>query len=384
MSGATKSTTNIILSVVAVILVVCFGIVLFLDNMEQKAEYAKNLELSSQAQVERREKLVELEKRESTDSFYQKLVDGFDVNILVVGDSIGLGKGVEEASLSWIELMRTTLIQTYNVNVSITNVSLGYSTSYAGFVRTMSLEDNQDFDLAIVCYGQYDDDKYFGVFYEGLIRTLRREYECSVISVLEASQRDYTDKIKTIKDISEHYGSQVADVIAPFKDKENGGYAALTSENGIDPNEAGHRIYADIITRVMMNEADNGTAYYDADVEIMNDWIINLENFQGISSLDFKRTDNRFVYTVNDQMSGIFGISYKYMQNKNSCRIFIDGKEYKVPSVSQTSEYMQLYVVPIKNTRLTAKSTIEVRFDNEEQANGFKGVCVSWPDSEEE
>ena len=87
MSRLKKSTTNIILSVIAAILVICFTIVLVLDNKEQKAAYAKNAEINSQVQVDRREKMIELEKREATDSFYQKLADGFDVNILIVGDS---------------------------------------------------------------------------------------------------------------------------------------------------------------------------------------------------------------------------------------------------------------------------------------------------------
>lgn len=378
MSGLKKSTTNIILSIIAGILVIAFGCVLYMDNKEQQAEYAKNIELNSQAQEERREKMIELEKREATDSFYQKLIDGFDVNILIVGDSIGLGSGVEDSSLSWIDQMESYLVETYNVNVSTKNISLGYSTCYAGYVRTMALE-NQNYDLAIICYGQYDDDKYFGVFYEGLIRAIRSQDEkCSIISVLESSLRSYNEKTEAIQSLAEHYGNQVADTIAPFNDKANGGYSTLTSENGIDPNEQGQAIYADVITKIITREATKGTEYNSEDVEIIHEWVKNLTKFKGITASEFKKTGTKYVYTLDEPITGVFGIDYKYLVGENGCKIFIDGKEYKAPQATINSDYMHLYILVVQNKKIAAKSTIEVRFSSEEQANGFKGVCVSW------
>lgn len=41
-------------------------------------------------------------------------------------------------------------------SVAVTNVSMGGNTSYAGYVRTMDLDDSTDYDLAIICYGQND------------------------------------------------------------------------------------------------------------------------------------------------------------------------------------------------------------------------------------
>lgn len=379
MSGLSKSTTNIILSVVAVILVVAFGIVLFFDNKEQQAAYAKNMEANSQVQVERRERTAELEARQLTDSFYQKLADGFDVKILIVGDSIGLGSGVSDSALSWIDLMQTYLVDTYNVNVQTKNLSLSYSTSYAGYVRTMALEDAADYDLAIISYGQNDDEKYFGVFYEGVIRAIRSQNEkCSIISVLESSQRKYTNKINVIKELSEHYGNQVADMIAAFNDKENGGFDALTSSNGIDPNDAGHQVYCDVITELIDGEVEKGTVYNDEEIEVVNEWVVNLNKFKGITVSDFKRTDNKFIYTLDEPISGVFGIDYKFLSGENGCKVFIDGKEYKAPEPTVKSDSMQLYILPLNYQKINAKQSIEIRFSNDEQASGFKGICVTW------
>lgn len=374
----TKKTSNIILSVIAAIMAVAFGIVLVLDNREQQERYAKNAELNSQAQVERREKNAELEKREQTDSFFQKLSDGFDVNILIVGDSIGMGKGVDEGSLNWIDLMESYLMETYNVNVNTKNISLGYSTCYGGYVRTMALEKNEDFDLALICYGQNDDDKYFDVFYEGVVRAIRNNNKkCSIIPILESSQRTYTDKIKAIQAIAEYYDMPVADTIAPYRDKANGGYNALTSENGIDPNEKGHEIYAKVIEDVISQEVRKGTTYNDANIEPLKEWVVNLNEFKGITAREFKQTGNKFVYTLEEPITGVFGIDYKYTVGENSCKIFIDGKEYKAPQATVNSQYDHVYILLLQNKRIVAKKSIEVRFSTEEQANGFKGICIS-------
>ena len=95
---------------------------------------------------------------EIDDSFYQKLEDGIDVNILIVGDSIGEGAGASSNSSFWVSLLQTYLQDTYSIsNINVTNVSMGGNASYAGYVRTMSLNDNVQYDLAVICYGQNDD-----------------------------------------------------------------------------------------------------------------------------------------------------------------------------------------------------------------------------------
>ncbi len=378
MQKLNMSTTNIILSVVAVILVVAFGVIWIMDSKEQQVRYAENMEANSQVQVERRERMVEMEQRELTDSFYQKLADGFDVKILIVGDSISLGKGISDESFSWVNLLESDLVETYNVNVQVQNVSLSYSTAYAGYVRTMALPEN-DYDLAIICYGQNDDEKTFANYYEGLIRAIRSKNErCSIISVLESSQRKYTNKIKTIQELSEHYGNQVADLIDPFNDTASGDYKNLTSNDGINPNESGQKIYADVISKLIADEVEKDTPYNDAEVEIVNDWAKNLNKFKGITASEFKRTDNKFVYTLNEPLTGFYGIDYKYVAGENGCKIFIDGKEYKAPEAIVHSDAFQLYIIPLGNQSISAKQSIELRFSTDEQANAFKGVCVSW------
>lgn len=49
----------------------------------------------------------------ANDSFYQKLANGTDVNILIVGDSIGAATGAELANLNWISCLQLELMRQY-------------------------------------------------------------------------------------------------------------------------------------------------------------------------------------------------------------------------------------------------------------------------------
>lgn len=124
---------------------------------------------------------------------------GFDVNVLIVGDSIAEGGQGENG---WCTLLQNNLRKTYNNRVSFTNVSMGGNASYAGYVRTMALDDDVGYDLAIICYGQNDGADGFSTNYESIIRAIRSKYpDCSIISILESSRREYTEKMTTIQSI---------------------------------------------------------------------------------------------------------------------------------------------------------------------------------------
>lgn len=74
-----------------------------------------------------------MKQKAAEDSFYQKLLDGFDVNVLIVGDSIGEGAGTETDGQQWFKQLQTYLRTVNKSKVSVTNVSMGGNASYALF-----------------------------------------------------------------------------------------------------------------------------------------------------------------------------------------------------------------------------------------------------------
>ena len=138
---------------------------------------------------------------------YQKLASGRDVSLLIVGDSIG--------ALPWTSDVAAWMEENYQVSCTIKNISLGSNTAYSGYVSEKLLDDGIAYDLVLVCYGQNDLPEGFSADYEALIREVlsKNNLPC-VISVLESSQREYTEKMQAV------YASTVEAVISQCVEKE--------------------------------------------------------------------------------------------------------------------------------------------------------------------
>lgn len=103
--------------------------------MEEDKKSAELQALNKKLFQEEQEKQAALKQQEAEDSFYQKLADGFDVNVLIVGDFIGAGTGTETDGQQWYTQLQTYLRTVNKSKVSVTNVSMGGNASYAGYVR---------------------------------------------------------------------------------------------------------------------------------------------------------------------------------------------------------------------------------------------------------
>lgn len=367
-----SSQKNIILSIIIVLLAVLLGVLLWMNKVEEDKKSAELRALNKKLFQEEQEEAEALKQIEAEDSFYQKLADGFDVNVLVVGDSIAEGGQGEKG---WCTLLQNNLRKTYGNSVSFTNVSMGGNASYAGYVRTMALNDNVDYDLAIICYGQNDGFDGFSTNYESIIRAIRSKYpDCSIISILESSQRTYTEKMTTIQNICEHYSIPVADTIAAFNNSGKA-YDDLTGD-GVHPNEAGQEIYFETVKAVIDDNVAASTGKM-ADVDVINADVHKFDNFIWYdASSDFERVDDT-TFTISTSASGILGIDYTYESGDNKADIYVDGELFESPTVTFDYDFSQRHILVVSDD-CTVKNEIKVVFTSKEQADGFKGMCFSW------
>ena len=170
----------------------------------------------------------------SQENFYSKLIKGEKVNILIVGDSISAPSEDE----SWSMQLKRSLENKYGSKVSLDNISMGGTSSYEGYARIKMLSNNTGYDLCIVCYGQNDSEENFSMYYESIYRALKDKYsECSIISILESAQREYTPKLKKIIELAEYYQVPVADTIKAFN--ESGYTHEELTEDGTHLNTKG-------------------------------------------------------------------------------------------------------------------------------------------------
>lgn len=367
-----SSQKNIILSIIIVLLAVLLGVLLWMNKVEEDKKSAELRALNKKLFQEEQEEAEALKQIEAEDSFYQKLADGFDVNVLVVGDSIAEGGQGEKG---WCTLLQNNLRKTYGNSVSFTNVSMGGNASYAGYVRTMALNDNVDYDLAIICYGQNDGFDGFSTNYESIIRAIRSKYpDCSIISILESSQRTYTEKMTTIQNICEHYSIPVADTIAAFNNSGKA-YDDLTGD-GVHPNEAGQEIYFETVKAVIDDNVAASTGKM-ADVDVINADVHKFDNFIWYdASSDFERVDDT-TFTISTSASGILGIDYNYESGDNKADIYVDGELFESPTVTFNYDFSQRHILVVSDD-CTVENEIKVVFTSKEQADGFKGMCFSW------
>lgn len=373
--GRSSSRKNLIYGIVSVILVVLLGVLLWMSKVEDDKRSAELQALNKKLYQEEQEKQTALKQQEAEDSFYQKLADGFDANILIVGDSIGEGAGTETDGQQWFKQLQAYLQNVNKGKVSVTNVSMGGNTSYAGYVRTMALKDDVNYDLAIICYGQNDRTDGFSTNYESIIRAIRSKYpDCSIISILESSQREYTEKMMAIQSICEHYGIPVADTIDAFNNSGKA-YEDL-SNDGVHPNDAGQEIYYETVKAVI---DDNVAASIGkmSDTDVISADVHKFDNFIWYdASSDFERVDDT-TFTISTSASGILGIDYIYESGDNKADIYVDGEPFESPTVTFDYDFSQRHILVVSDD-CTVKNEIKVVFNTKEQADGFKGMCFSW------
>lgn len=367
--GGNKNTVLIILIVV---MVAALSILIWGEKKKSSAKTQELTKLNEQIFTENQAKAEALKQKEAEDSFYQKLAEGFDVNVLIVGDSIAEGGQGEKG---WCTLLQNNLRETYGNSVSFTNVSMGGNASYAGYVRTMALNDNVDYDLAIICYGQNDGADGFSTNYESIIRAIRSKYpDCSIISILESSQRTYTEKMTTIQNICERYSIPVADTIAAFNDSGKA-YDDLTGD-GVHPNDAGQEIYFETVKAVIDDNVTASTGKM-TDTDVINADVHKFDNFVWYdASSDFERVDDT-TFTISVSATGVLGIDYTYESGDNKADIYVDGELFESPTVTFDYDFSQRHILVVSDD-CTVKSEIKVVFNTKEQADGFKGMCFSW------
>lgn len=186
-----------------------------------------------------------------TENVYSKIAKGQPISILVAGDSIGAGSGASSPEFNFANRLKAALQQKYSVTATVVNVSMGDNTTYAPLIRVFKLNKNHDFDLAIICSGENDNASTLGPYYEALIRNIKTKYpSAEIISILQSSQKTYTDKIKTIQKIAQHYNIPTADTIIPFTNGENGTYSSLTVDD-IHPSNKGYAIYTKVLENLI-------------------------------------------------------------------------------------------------------------------------------------
>ncbi len=304
---------------------------------------------------------------------YRKLHDGENINVLIVGDSIGAGTGASDDAHKWSNLLAEYLSSKYGISVTTTNISMSGNTSYAGYSRVMMLDEGIDYDLAVICYGQNDSTTNFSLYYELIVRAISSKYtNCSIISILQSSQKDYTEKIMVIQEICEYYGIPTVDTIEPFQ----ADYDAY-SDDGVHPNDTGYAIYAECVENVIDTLVLEGEGFAGYNITPVIAGVSRFNNFMYIGSGDFERTDDVTYTLTGVSVSGVLGIDYCYTNGDNTVEIYADGELLTASTVTYTKDSLPRHIVVLSDES-TVSDEITIVFSSSEMADNFQGIIFSW------
>lgn len=387
-----NSKWNILFIIVSVLLIAGLGYMVYRYYQQEAATQAHWLEVSEQVGAEKKAKeQEELEaakqaaaeeearrlEREETDSFYQKLQDGFDVNVLVLGDEIATTKGTSEEKYSWANTIASFWEKKYEIEVNLTNLAIPQSNSYAGYASVATLDDRVEYDLAVICYGKDDSEENVAQYYEAMIRMIRNNYrKCSIITLLEATGEDYPAQTLKIQEVAEHYNIPVVDMIAAFVSGENGEYADLTID-GIQPNDQGHQLYAMMILQMVEEFVAEGKEYDASQIMPVGEDMISFDNFVFYDATEFERNDTSFVLQFEDEkLLECIGIEYSLFDGTNICEIMLDDQLVNRVEEEYEGEEPQLRRIPVVNEE-SVQSKLEIRFATLEQADSFEGIIMN-------
>ena len=372
------STLGKVLSVLISIACIIFLVYMNLNDRVRAQQAAKEVAAVNEdtretekeiAQAEAEEKAAALEEKRESDSFYQKLQDGFDVRILVVGDTIANGYGASSADATWFNLVKKSIEEQYNVGVTMDNVSILDSGAYASYVR-VKMEENEDYDLVLICTGANDAEETLPVYYEALLRAIRDTFtRCSTISIQEYMESDNNAKNMTIQSLSNAYNALSVDmysqmVIDPTPYMQDGGYL----------NDAGHQLYADTVMSVIKKGVEDGMEYAVTQTAPIYTETLKFDQFLYVPADMFTRTGRQYV--IETSLTGIVAIDFDVYPGDNSFDLYLDRVKSAslvlTNAISTPVEHIELIEGEVKANR-----RVGVIFATEEVANSFRGMCVT-------
>lgn len=298
----------------------------------------------------------------SARGFYQKLQNGRPVRIAILGDSIADKTGVIDPAQSWDSLLFDWLDTEYASRITQDNYAIGGTISYTGYYQCetamrAAIKKSGSYDLVIICYGQNDAPENFVLFYEGLLRTVKKlNPSCQLITILESSQQVYTEKMLEIIRLSGLYGADIADTISAFALSEFS-YEQLCADD-IHPNALGHGIYFDTVRSVIETNAAEGRKQTALPAS-SSPFTTLFENFTFIPLSKCKTPDGQYRLVTN---APSLGIVYKKFPGGGDIRLEFSSGEIWLDTGNTTILKEWTMAAPIG--LLIEKGTV-VTLDNE-------------------
>lgn len=231
-----------VLDVSIIVLIIALAVVIGVGTIRDKKILAKNMESYGATSTD---KSSNSEEKSSSPNPYEKIKNGEEVNILVLGNGIGLSEGKTNESGEWTSNLSKWLEDTYKSKVNLTNLSQDKATVKTGLEALE--QDKNSFDLAYIIFGQNDQKALtptqFKEDYEKIIKNLKsRNENIVIVPIIENSIRKKNEYTNIIEDIGKSNNLTVLDMATAFT-KDPAPYSKLTTKGGLYPSNLGYSVY---------------------------------------------------------------------------------------------------------------------------------------------
>ena len=364
---------KIILNIFLVFLIIASVIALGWIWKEERAKNAQDAKRASE--LNQAASSAAIDETANNLSFYDKLIEKKDVNILVIGDSIGVGTGVKENE-NWVSQVVTRIQSEYESKVTLKNVSEEGLTDYAGFTISKTMKDSTDYDMIFLCFGSGESRDSLALYGEAMIRGIRERYPAgSIIWLMESNMDDDEEgKREVLFKLQERYRFFVSDVMTAMKD--SGDDKNLYQDSGL-PNKEGHKIYAETVLDTIAtnikydfrdlidNEDERASISEGADKFLKSTYV---------KAGKMHKTDN-LSFRARGRAHTLIGIDMDY-EVGDSAVLYVDGHEFPCDLARLSGGKKGRLYVPVTET-VDIKKQIKITFNSEAAANRFHGFVIN-------
>ncbi|MBC8063042.1 MAG: SGNH/GDSL hydrolase family protein [Clostridiaceae bacterium] len=324
------------------LIILCIFVIIGGVNKDKKLEQS-NATIVQKVLQEQRIRLKTEDERISNFNLYDKILEKKDISILVIGDGIAEGQGVEAEQAKWFNVVKKSFNDKYGINATVSLITGGGTTVFRGWSEYCLGDSSKKYDLVFICFGQ-DNQNFLSIsqyqmFYENLIKRVKSNNpNTEIVPMIESYIKVDNDFTKIIKDISNHYGLKYIDTREVFK-QSSIEYDKLTAD-GVYPNAQGYSYYAGAISKLIeTNYSDKRSTKY-IETNLLYGDTLKLDKFNFATNFEniagFEKGNGRFLgsalgssLTFNSNTS-LVGISYIKNKNGGKIDVYIDNVLVKV------------------------------------------------------
>ena len=350
------------------------------EEEEQKAEDEAAAE-QARAEQEEQERLErEAAAKEAAQySFYQKLSKGYDVKVLIMGDYVISGAGASSESKAWYSLLKDQLESEYfsdgKATVEITNRAASGNYALTDCLGLKQSEDEESFDLVVLCYGQNETEENFGLYFEALVRTVHEKYpDASVISVLEAAQGGYPNTMTAMQTVCKNYNIPVADTFKLCAADGIDAFMETLSSDSVSPSDKGHELYCQAIKEIIDENvtADTGKSEsaeaFDSNAALFGTIVY-------VPADEMERTDdNTYSYSASN-CKGMLMLYSSSEITRDNCKMIADDILYTLPKDGSVTDTDGNYLLTATSDLLLTQS-MQLVFTDKDSADTLIGVYL--------